>query len=649
MIPRRRAKLHPYRLAFWSIALLALVVVLLDRHPITLDAGDPELSGREQSVDGTGDILIVLSATEAAAEAAAGGLDRSWVWVDLVRQEIGPVSARDIERVDAATLGEHRLVVLTRAAARAEAAQARADELEAFVHAGGVLALEIPEGALRTRFAADGLGGWRRADTITAAEGVPDSVLEQMRNIPLLTRYRGSTGSLAEANTLLAMDGAPVIYTRRIGAGQAVVFDFEVGAQLSRMQQGTPGDGFSVEPRRRGQPIRTFDLASTPAMIGATVPYADLLERYIAHVVFGDHEPMFALWPYPNGKVGALLTSHDARRIEGRPLWMSIHERSLDARSTTFVAAPPEMPPDGHTFPDVEFVGHAAMLWVLDPDDAGLYRRHGFLGFEPVRQSLTLGGQLEQLEAALGDDADVRGVRVWDGRWADDFTEPYRIMDAAELRYSATYGPPAGVPPGFLFGTCQPFTPIDRNGHPFRLQEVPVCFADPESEEELALFDEAMQTAARDAWAVHLLTSADLFHERPALAAFDGWRSALRFAERSDMWVGGAGEFVSFQRRRSASALHATHRQVTSTTAEGQARVVEYTVEVETDGRGLVLMVPARVGGLSFEQATRGGPEARQYDVAGQVDTSTATYLGREVRLVSLNPGFTTVGLRYRR
>ena len=649
MISRRSPKLHPYRLFFWSTALIVLLLGTLDRHPITIAAGDPELQGRPTSVEGRGDILVVLSEAGALAAGQNGEPDRSWVWVDLFAQEVGPVTTVQLADLTPEILQSHRTVVMTRSTAWDPTADDHLDHLETFAANGGMLALELPTGLIRARFGADGAGGWRRADAITAAEGVPPDVMEDIRSVPLLTRYLGSTSPAQDAETLLAIDGAPVIYDRRVGSGDVIVFDFEVGAQISRMQQGTPDRDGRARPRRHGQPLRTFDLASTPALLSSTIPYADLLERYIAHAVIGFRNPLFSLWPYPDGTRGAVVTSHDSRRHAGRPLWMSIHERSLGARSTTFVAAPSGTVEEMAPFPDAEFVGHAAMLWVLEPEEEDLYRRYGLFGFHPVRQTLTLVGQLERLEELLGDDADVRGVRIWDSRWTERATDPYRVMDAAELRYSTTYSPAPGGPPGYIFGTCQPYTPLDVSGNPFRLQEVPICFANPETDQELELFDEALTNAAEDVWAVHILTSADRFIERPDLHSFDIWRDALRYADANDMWVGGAGELVSFRRRRSNTALNVISTEISSTDADGEPRVVEYTVEVETSGRGQVLMIPDAYHGLTFDQATRGGPEAQLYDVAGQVETETVTYLGRQVRLLPLNPGFTTVGIRYRR
>ena len=646
MISRRRGKLHPYRVFFWTAVVIGVTLAVLQRYPITMQASDPELVGRATPFEGRGDILVVLDDEVMQTAAREGRIDRSWAWVDMIRQEVGPVATAEVDAITYEALQAYRIVVLTSSAGASPEAPSRVDALDLYVREGGVLALELPTGALRTHFAADGNGGWRRPAEITAVEGVDGPLRDALTNTPLLTRFLGSTRPLPDAETMLAFDGAPVIYTRRMGQGEVAVFDFEVGAQLTRLQQGMPGDTGEVRPRRPGDAVRTFDLAATPATIGATIPYADLLERYIVHKVLGHQVPVFSIWPYPQAGSGALVTSHDSRSVLGRPLRMSIHERAHDARSTTFVAAPADE--TLRLVDDVDLAGHAALLWVLRPHDAGLYRRYGLFGAYPLRQTLSLVGQLEHLETALGEQADIRGVRLWDGRWTEEFTRPFRIMDAAELRYSTSYGPAPGVPQGLVFGTCQPFMPVDINGQPFRVQEVPVCFHDPSDPEDVARFDAALAFAKEHTFAVHLLTSADRFRVSPDLAAFDVWRDALRRADRDEMWIGGAGELVSFWRRRGQAELRVIATEVSARTSDGAPRTVAYTVEAETSGRGLVMMVPASFGDLRFESATRAG-QAAMPGLIDQVDTESSTWLGEPVRLIPLNPGFTTVGIRYER
>jgi hypothetical protein len=643
---RQRISLHPLRVIFWTLFLLALVAFWLDRDPIALDAGDPRLEGRFEPIEARGDIVVVVSnePTEAENRAIVPG---SWAWVDAIRQEVGPVSVLAVQGLTDEALQPYRYVILTASATRAGDTESLVGLAEAFTARGGTMVVELPQGRLRTVFGADGNGGWRTPGAITAVGGVDAPFNSELRRMPLMTRFIGSTRPLEGAETLLAMDGAPVIYSREVGTGEIVVLDFDAGQQLSALQQGVASSGGRVRPRVSGAPTRTADLVASPAMLGSSVPWADLLERFLVHVVMGRRAALFAFWPWPDGANGALMTTHQSASMQGRPLWMSIHERSLDARASTFLAAPPVPPPGPNAVDVPEFTGHGALLWYLNPDAASLHKSWGALGFDLVQQPMTLVAQLEQLETWLGEDADIQGIRTWDGRWTEDPVDPFRIMDAVELRYSVSYSPAPGGPQGYLFGTCQPYTPVDSTGLPFRVQEVPVCFADPSTEEDVERMTATLERASQEYWTVHLLTSADRFQHTPSMAGFDAWRDALAFAQSHDMWVGGSGELLSFWRRRAAAELRVAGREVSSRDADGTARVIDYVVEADSSDRGLVIMIPVQSEGLSLSRVTRG---ARESQILGdEVTTREAMWLGRPVQLVAINPGFTTLGLRYSR
>lgn len=649
MLPARRLRIPPWRVAFWLAVVVLLAGWIVQRNPCTLDADNPELEARTPEVTGNGDVLVVISERGVLASSSAGGIDASWAWVDLVRQEVGPVSATDLDTLDAERLFRHRFVLITKSAAGDPAVDGHVPALREWVAGGGVLSIELPTGALRSEFAADGTGGWRTPGEITAVEGVPEDVAQRIRQIPLLTRFMGSTRPLEGAETLLAMDGAPVIYARAIGQGSVVVFDFDLGAQLHAMQQGVAGPGGRVRPRVAGDTVTTMDLVASSRMLEAEHPWADLLERYVAHVALGSRAPVFFLWHWPDAKRGGLISSHDTRDMSGRPLWMSIHERTLDARTTTFIGAPPTSPPPGWAIDDEEFVGHAAMLWNPNPQRGDLHRTWGAFGFEPVRQPLTLAGQTERLDEWLGRDADVRGVRVVDGQWDDTFTQPWRIMEAAQLRYSVSYGPQESLSHGYLFGTSQPFTPLDRTGLPFGLMEVPVGFVNPVANEEREALRAAIERAAEEGYTVHLLTSADRFRDAPSMDAFDAWRDALALARQRGLWIGGAGEFIRFGRQRSAAELRVIGTEVASRDGEGRPRSIEFTVEAETRFRGLTMAIPVRWGAMRLDRVTRGSRQAQYSRMADEVTRTQTTWLGLELQLIPLNPGFTTVNLRYTR
>jgi hypothetical protein len=642
---RHRLQIHPLRAFFWSAVLLLGLMLLLQRHPPQLEAGDPLIGGRWLDLPGRSDLLVVLSPPAMQERSTPDRPDAGWAWVDMFRQEVGPVSVQPAEAWDRDEILRHRVVVFTASALQSARAEGVGALVEALCERGAVTVLELPNGELRQRWGSDGQGGWRNPGAVTAIEGVEGPEADALRRMPILTRFLGSTRAVADAETLLAFDGAPVVYARLCGAGQVIVVEFDFGAQIAAMQQGLPRRDGRVRRRASDQPAFTGDLIATSAMTRAEFPWADLLERWMVHGVVGRHMAIFSLWPWPDGAHGGLLTSHQSSQLQGRPLWMSIHERSLQARSTTFLSAPGPGAPRTVDVP--EFIGHAALLWHLDPEREGLFRSWGLGGLEVMRQPLTLVGQAEKLQALLGREGDIRGVRTADGRWTDAWLEGWAAMDAMDLRYSVSFGPRFGEGGGWSFGTCQPFWPRDAVGLPFRTQEIPVCFADPTTEEEVEALQSALDRASRHHYSVHLLTSADRFDYSPSMAGFDAWRDALQTAQTKQMWVGGAGELLTFWRRRSSAEVRLAARQIAQRDSDGQPRTVDYTVEVETSDRGLVLMVPVRSEGLTLLRVTRGSRESQL--LGDQVTTREMMWLGRPVQLVNLNPGYTTLGLRYGR
>jgi hypothetical protein len=641
---RRSLHIHPLRLAFWTAAVLAMLAMLIDQRPFELDAGDPQLEGRRMEVVGRGDMAVLMAASTLTPAPVADEVPGAWSWVDMINQEVGPVSAFDVETLDPDALLPFRYVVFTRSACEWAQSESLLPVIEQLLARGTSVVLELPTGALRSTYAADGAGGWRTPGAVTALDGTVSEQAQQLRRLPLLVPFTGNTRPPEGTQTLMAFDGAPVIYVREYGNADLVVLEFDLGRQLMRLQQGVPREDFTVRPRSSGRRVITSDMVASPAMLDTDVPWADLLERYVVHRVLGRRFGVLAFWQWPAAQAGALLTSHQTRSLQGRPLWMSIHERSLDARSATFVAAPASV---SDSLPDdAEHVGHAALLWNADPSEHGLFRSWNVGPFTLLVQPITLVSQLENLEESLGEGADIRGVRMTDSRWSETWTGAYRAMDAVELRYSVTYGAAAGSR-GYLFGTCQPFTPRDTSGLPFRVQEVPVCFVDPVNEEEVEQLDSALRKAASDHYTVHLLTSADRFQYSPSMAGFDAWRNALETARQQQLWIGGAGEYVTFLRRRQEAELRVRGREVTSRDSDGTPRVIEYTVDVETANDSLAVMLPARSEGLRLSRVSRGNQESQF--LGDEVQTRETTWLGEPVQLVPLNAGFTTLGLRYSR
>ena len=645
---RRRKFSHPYRWFFWLVAFSVSLLWFFDRHPWELSTVDAVAEARLPRHAANSDVLVLLSDASRSEAAARGEFDPSATWIDVFRQEIGPVRVADMAEVDRALLQEHRFVVVTRGASSDPRMEALAPVVEEVVQAGARVVLELPQGTLRRQYGADGQGGWRTPRVITSVAHLPPDELLLAQQVPLPTRFLGSTRPQVEAETLLAMDGAPVVYAQARGLGWIFVVDVDVSGLLYNLQHGVAEDGGRVRSREPGQPITTADMVANSALFRSSTPYADVFERLLVHAVFRHGEPLFALWPYPNGARGALLLSHEARHHGGRPLWLSVHERSLQARTPTFLPTPPEDAAPAWLARGDE-VGHAALLWNPRPEAGGQFRARRFLGFAPLRRPLSLQEQRQTLESALGRGADVRGVRVVGGAWHSDRYLYHGVMEAAGLRYSATFGPTESTPQGYLFGTCQPVTPLGPTGAPWRMQEVPLCFLRAQTDEERAHLLDAVERAHDNVWAVHLLTSTDLLVSAEGWETFAAWRDATADAQRRGMWIGGPGELATFWQRRAETELRVKSWEVRTRTSEGEPRVVDVVVEASTNTRGMVLMLPASIGALRLESVSRGVAQVQAAASAARVDTQTTTFLGRDVRLLPLQTGFSTIAIRYQR
>jgi hypothetical protein len=645
----RRTAIPIWRVAYWAAVLTAALIALLDWRPVTLSADEQHQEAAIPQVDGKGDVAIVID-SEAMREAAARGqFERSWSWVDAVEQEVGPHRIFEASTFGPGTFEGVSFLIVTKSANAGAYLPRQLAAIEAFVSRGGVALLELPTGALRQAFAADGAGGWRTPASITAVDRVTPELALSLLKMPLFTRFMGSTRPPPDSVNFIAMDGSPVVYGVRRGEGAIVVVDFDFGAQVSALQQGIAAPGGEVLPRLPGASPRTSDLIASPVLSTAQVPYADLLEGYMIHVVLGFSEPVIGLWPYPGSARGALLSSHDAESYAGRPLWMSAHELSRSARTTTFMAVPAteEVVPRA-VEGDEETARQAALLWVTDPASVAAHRRYGFVGIEPVQRRLSMAEQAKLLERALPDDVPVRGVRAQRGLWTEDAFEAWRIMAAGGFKYSVSYEPIPGIGPGFAFGTCQPFTPVDAQGFPFPLREVPVCVANasgPRAREDL---DKLIQAAADGGWALHLLTSSDRFEAAADLGWFEAWQRSLDQARRRRMWVGGAAELVTFWKRRADTTLHTAQRRVTARRPDGTPTEISYVFEARTSEAGHAMVFPTWLDGMTLVAARRaasldGGDDRISNDV------ERVQHVGREVAMLALQPGYTTVVARYRR
>ncbi|MFB6263098.1 MAG: hypothetical protein ABEL76_05655 [Bradymonadaceae bacterium] len=548
----RNASVLLARLLLWAPICAAAAVLYVHRHPIELDAERPDPATVRPRSTNPSDVLLVIDYDAIVASADRfSAQDWSAAWLSLFEQTIGPVAVATPDTLTADQIRRARSVVLT-ASVSDRVPSAVRDPLHRHVRSGGLLVQVRPEGALRERYAADGEAGRQRGHEITMAAGIPESTADRLRGMPVFAEYIGSTASREGARTLLAIDGAPVIYRLGVGEGHVLTVDFDLGEQLVSLQQGRPDERFRV---RRPTATDANTPPSTEALIagdelrGATTPYADLLERFVVWTAMAETEPVAGFWRFPAQSEGALVPIHADDRLGDRAGWMLAHEAHRGAASTLFTTADAGLTPAGAAVA-AQRGGDVGLLWRRAGTPAQRTRRVGLFGIEPFVEPTSLSEQIDELAPRLRDER-IRMVKTADEWWARRWTAPLRAVSAAGVPLDVSYEPDR---PGYAFGTGLSFRPLGTSGLPLATRELPVVL--PEGPRSLdaadALFEASRRTAHQ---AIVWRIDPERFADYPDVEQFEQWSSLIASSPERGHTVMTAREFAAFGRRRRGGEL----------------------------------------------------------------------------------------------
>ncbi|MFU8803567.1 MAG: hypothetical protein ACNA8W_07150, partial [Bradymonadaceae bacterium] len=471
-IRRKNRAVTPYRLTLWLIVVLVGGLFYVQHAPLRMDAQPATHDGVEITREAGGDIVIVLD-YDAIRTSGATFEERNWsaAWINVIEQEIGPVTIATPTTLSQRTLEGARVIILTSSVAD-QIDDSLLRTLRQWVLDGNLLLSDQPKGALREAFSADGRAGSRRGQQITFARDLPDPFAVQLQAMPLSTSYIGSTSAREGATTLMSIDGAPAIYAASIGKGTVITFDFDLGEQLVALQQGKPTQGFTVRPRSRpGESTpRTEDLILDDKLRGASIPYADLLERFLVWGVIARYAGTPGYWYFPDGAKGAVILLHEDSRLGDGGGWMLEHENEHKAFSTLLTSIDAGLTKEG-----AEAIhrrgGEIGLLWRLSNTPEEVREPVGVRGINPFLRPVDLEPQLDDLRKTLPVGY-VRTSRTVDGWWSTRWSDPFRELAHQGIRIDTSYAV-AGTS-GFAFGTGIPFQVFDDTGMPLGVRELPV-------------------------------------------------------------------------------------------------------------------------------------------------------------------------------
>jgi hypothetical protein len=216
-------------------------------------------------------------------------------------------------------------------------------------------------------------------------------------------------------------------------------------------------------------------------------------------------------------------------------------------------------------------------------------RKIGIGLFEPLAIRETLGEELRAI-VRLASPQPVVSHRLHGLLWGEDWAGTFRALAAAGLRLDSSLGPTGDVPPGYPFGTALPFHPLDDNGRPFALWEVPFTFQDDESMER---GDTARLLAANAALGHGLVVP--IFHSStmayvPSVDRFEEWLEAPAAAAAARHWRGRFADLLAFLDARAEAGLDLE--------ACG-ARVCRLTARASGPGQALQLAASTAAGKLA--------------------------------------------------
>jgi hypothetical protein len=664
---RRKQSAHTaYRALLWALVLIVATALYLDTSPVVLEAEVETAEGIEITREAESDVLIVLD-YEAIRNSGDSFEERDFsvAWINLFEQELGPVSIATPQSLSMKVLDASRVVVLSSSVGD-QVPPSLLEKLRQHVLDGNTIVVERPKGELRETFSANGRAGERSGQALTFARGMADPYMEQLLAMPLSTQFIGSTAPRKGATTHLSIDGAPAIYAAPIGEGTAITVDFDFGEQMVALQQGKPSSDFRVDSADKTTTPKTSALIMAPELQRNTVPYADLLERFIVHGVIGTYAPLPAFWMFPGGASGALVAIHEDAELGDGGGWMLDYETERKGVSTLLSTVDSGLTASGAAIIHRKG-GEVGLAWNKAGTPHEIDERVGIGEFKPIARPVGIEAQLDELRETLPVNY-VKTARITDSWWDQKWAYPFELMAAQDLRIDTSYSPAPGA--GYAFGTGLPYLVVSREGQPLGIRELPVVYPTGVTDGP-ELVDLIEQSAQGHHQAITWAVEPKIFADFPDMERFERWLSVFEIAKQHGHIITSALRLDQFMRSRRAGRIQSrivhdanlpSGKKTNLEPADDSDSAADeealeqpvretatlFRITVNAKRRGLSLVVPSRLQGQDFQLAKKGVNRVGGELLSGDVETVGASLVGYKFRRIPLDAGFNTIDVYYR-
>jgi len=463
LLIRVRRRREPWQTKAIPVTTTLAVICLLALYPIPLTPVESAHHALGSIIKERSGFPAVLLVGDVTAGSDFPSTDWTYAWLDLLEQEICGCSTVPLSSINSSLLQETKLLVVA-ASASSELNEHACSRLADWVKDGGALFVEQPSNALSTVTGVqiDASAEWTPNHVATLYDK-SQLVSDLLRNMPLDTSCLRLYQRSDDCAVVMEMDDAPVAFRRPLGTGVVVTLLFDLGRQLTALQQGVPDQGFRVLDKR-GAPglIDPTDLILSTQSLECWIPYADVLERWVVSLV-EDYVPVPRIWYFPGTYDGVVAMTHDEDWFGDASSFVSLQE-SLDNCSSTFFVIPRgPITPNGL----MNISGYGGDIQIHWNREKGRWMAVFTKG------DGSLAAQLTVLENKLEYNSDVSICRIERLRWGSDYTKPFRIMEDQGIQLDSSYGSAGRTGKGYMHSTGLPFHPIDTNGKPFSLWELP--------------------------------------------------------------------------------------------------------------------------------------------------------------------------------
>ena len=528
-------------LALMAINLLAFMIATRKETILSKEVSSKNILSNKKS-----DFLLAISLDEiekSSKKHKFSEQDWSCSWINTLMQETGTYRVMDIDNLRKKDIFSARAVILSRSASR-RVSEAQKDNFKEFAVKGGVLILEQPPNKLNEISGAVVSDKMIIPKSLTFVDNDYRDYFN-LKKIPLNTNMFKLSGREESAKVLMSFDNFPAILKYKLGKGLSVTLTFDFGMQITSMQQGRPAEDYSVEDKTSFKDlIESQDLILSKVMEHNDFPFADMLEKFVFRIAM-EFQPIPALWCSKGKYAGTFIMTHDEDYYGDKIKYMIDHEKSIKATSTFFITPSPRITKKAAK----EFfeVSNFALHW--DKMKSSLFFMLGF----PCSNEDELNRQINLLESNYG--RKITSNRNHFLKWDTHYTNVFRALCKNGIKLDSTYGPNYGR--GYLFGTNFAFFPMETNGMPMPILELPFQVQELFGGVTLS-YVKSLFRANCENYHGALVFSFHPQHSHEGSRARPIWKESYRLAKQSGHWITNLGEFYDFWKKRHDAVMHSS-------------------------------------------------------------------------------------------